>query len=128
MNQKQHTQLDIVNSLIKQVENNLNNNDEKIKISLNSNNQNLKFLLRYFMPYCTVKLKNGNIIFLNRGYKPIGITYESMNPFINYEEYKNVSFEKEDKEDIYFYNDSSTPWSNRKFLIDYINKLKIYIN
>jgi len=130
---KQHTQLDTVNSLIEQIEANINDDylDSRLKISLNSNNQNLKFLLRYFMPYCTEKLKNGNMIFLNRGYKPIGIPYEGINSFINYEEYENVSFNKEIKEGIshnYFYNDGSTPWSSRKDLKNYLESLKVYIN
>jgi len=127
---KQHTQLDTVNSLIEQIEASINNNyrDGRLKISLNSNNQNLKFILRYFMPYCTEKLKNGKVIFLNRGYKPLGVTYESINPMINYEEYENVSFDKEPKEDSHFYNDGSTPWSSRKDLNNYIKSLKAYIN
>lgn len=130
---KYHTQLDTVNSLIEQIEANINDDylDSRLKISLNSNNQNLKFLLRYFMPYCTEKLKNGNMIFLNRGYKPIGIPYEGINSFINYEEYENVSFNKEIKEvssHNYFYNDGSTPWSSRKDLKNYLESLKVYIN
>ena len=132
---KQHTQLDIVKSLITQLENNMNNqNHGMMKISIRSNNNSYIFLIRYFMPYCIEKLKNGNYIFLNRGYSPIGLTYETWNPLVNYEEYSNVSFsiKKLDrlyfyKQDKYFYSDECKPWDKKEYLIKYLNRLKLFI-
>ncbi len=124
---EQHTQLSTVNALIIQLELNLNNfqNNLKLQIKLNKNNQNLKFLLRYFMPYCTTTLKNGNKIFLNRGYKPLGIPDEGNN-IIDYETFENVSF-KLKKEDMHFYSDGCTPWDGKNNLKDYLQKLKEYM-
>lgn len=102
---KQHTQIDMVIALMEQIKASRDRNlrDGSLKISVGTNN-NFRFILRYFMPYTITKLKNGNIIFLNRGYKPIGLAYESIKPLIDYEEYENVSFKGTLDEELYFYN------------------------
>ena len=125
---KEHTQIDIVHSLIEQIKASKDKNyrDSRLKISISANN-NFKFICRYFMPYCTQKLASGNYIFLNRGYKPIGLVYETCNPLIDYETYDNVSFKSNETEDISFYDDSNTPWSNKKNLNLYLKKLENYL-
>jgi len=126
---KHHTQIDMVIALMKQIEANRDGNlrDGNLKISVRKND-NFKFILRYFMPYTITKLKSGNIIFLNRGYKPIGLAYETCKPLINYEEYENVSFKMEPEKELYFYNDGNTPWENRKNLNAYLEKIKDYLD
>jgi len=127
---KQHTQLDIINALMGQIKTNMNDKqiDPKLRLRIRKNNDNLRFILRYFMPYKTEKIRNGNTIFLNRGYKPIGLAYESFNPIIDYEAYENVSFKYRNNDDIYFYKDSNPPWDNKKDLILYMEKIEKYIN
>jgi len=127
---KQHTQINTVNALIEQIKKSMNKDysDSRLSLSLTAKNKNLTFILRYFMPYTTQKLKNGNTLFLNRGYKPVGLAYESTNPMVDYEIYENVSFIANGTDDIYFYNDENTPWSSRENLILYIEEVEKYID
>jgi len=125
---KQHTQIDTVTALIEQIEASRDRNlrDTRLKISVGANN-NFRFILRYFMPYTITQLKSGNLLFLNRGYKPIGLAYETCTPLVDYEEYENISFVGEINNDFYFYSDGCKPWENRKNLNDYLDKINSFL-
>jgi len=82
--------------------------------------------IRNCLPYTITKLNNGKFIFLNRGYKPLGI-FGNLE-WVNYNDFEFLSFEyKEDLSSIYFHADSNRPQDSRKDYIEYLIRLKYFL-
>jgi hypothetical protein len=88
-----------------------------------------------FLPYCLKKQSDGSYVVLNRDYKPIGL--KTMD-HINYEKYRVkipglkarlaavLSISKSvDVENIYLYDDKTSPTQGKKNMTAYLDKLEI---
>jgi len=91
--------------------------------------KNCDIFIRTSLPYTIQKLKNGNYIFLNREYKPLGIFGKSWSHFfVDYEHFKFLSFKYKDNIDnIYFYNEGNRLQDNKKDFIEYLIRLKYFL-
>ncbi len=83
--------------------------------------------IRNCLPYTITKLDNGNFIFLNREYKPLGI-FGNLE-WVNYNDFEFLSFEYPENLDgkIYFHADSNRPQDSRKDYIEYLIRLKYFL-
>lgn len=123
---KKYTHKELVTNLIKMIESEMYKSTTYSSFSSTSKYND--FWMRYSFPYESRKLKNGNILFLNRGYKPIfyfdeGFQKESL---VDYEDFIELSFQSKNKPQ-YFYDDSTKPWNSKKNLLEYLEKIKIYL-
>ncbi|WP_321868635.1 hypothetical protein [Paraburkholderia tropica] len=95
---------------------------------------NIKDFRWVFMPYCLQKLPDGRYIILNRDYKPLGTTSRE---WVDYETHPsavrmNISSKtaaslsthaKPDTDQIFLYDDSSSPVHGAQQMRDYMEKL-----
>jgi hypothetical protein len=91
-------------------------------------------LARIALPYCVQRQADGSYILLNRNYKPLGFANRE---HVRYEDYpirfrfrrllsktKNKIHEGTDHEQIYLYSDGTRPWSSKKNMKEYLQRLE----
>jgi hypothetical protein len=131
---KKLTQQDFMRINIFNIEKSIERAAEKTSIDLLTTKSKGNIVwMRYCLPYQVVKLNNGKMLFLNRGYQPLFLfsegSTETLPPdyqYINRDECSEFAFDT-DLPERSFYNDETVPWDSTKNLINYIKELKPYL-
>lgn len=126
------TQKDFIKIMIFNIETSMNNAGRDMNTFLSKSNGNM-FWMRYCLPYQAVKLKNGQMLFRNRGYQPVFLFSEgsstTLHPdykYANPEDFVDLAFDSE-LDEKYFYGDGTKPWESKKNLLAYLENLKPYL-